>query len=485
MYIDQFRAWMDAHEHEMTQDLKALIRIPSERMEARPGMPFGPEAARALRTAKTMMEKYGLSVTDYDHYVVAGDMNPCPKGLDILAHLDVVPEGEDWTVTSAYVPVVRNGKIYGRGAMDNKGPAVAALYAMRAVMDLGIPLNKNVRLILGSDEESSSSDLEYYYARETEAPCTFSPDAEFPVINVEKGGLHSSFSKKFDGKAASGARLISAEAGTRVNVVPGKARALVSGISMDVLKRLGGEVEKETKVRFSFANTYGAAGNENTLVKDGACDGAVEITAIGSFAHAASPEDGNNALTALILFISRLPLDDVSVKEAFSLISSLYPHGDFYGNALGVAMSDEISGPLTMSLNMLTFGDGCLNASFDCRAPLCASDANVRDGIAKKLDAGGFCLDDRKMYAAHYVPGDSSFVKTLLSCYTDVTGLPGKTVAIGGGTYVHDLKYGVAFGCCMEGVDNHLHGADEFVDIEHLKTCAVIFAEAIVRLCGQ
>lgn len=516
MYTEQFRAFMDAHVDEMLEDLKTLIAIPSERGEAMPGMPFGSAAADAVAAARQMMERYGLIVKNYDNYVVAGDLNTCPKHLDILAHLDVVPAGEGWTVTDAYTPVIAGGKIYGRGASDDKGPAIAALYAMRAVRELGLPLTKNVRLVLGSDEECGSSDLDYYYEREPEAPLTFSPDADFPVINVEKGGLHSSFTKAFKecsgapgadpvtayagaasenhtqegigalaggghphGAAIGGVRLMEVCAGTKINVVPGKARALVAGVDLEALRAITGEVEAATGIRFELESP--------SLEPDGVSGQmpVTEITALGRFAHAASPETGNNALTALVMVLGRLPFEDAQVREAFEFICQKYPHGDFYGKALGVAMADEISGPLTMSLNMLTFKDHTLTASFDCRAPLCANDGNTRAVIQSALAEGGFCLDERKMYPAHYVPADSPFVKTLLSCYSDVTGKPGKTLAIGGGTYVHDLKRGVAFGCSIEGVDNHMHGADEFMDVDHLKECAVIFAEAIRRLCSE
>ena len=125
-------------------------------------------------------------------------MNNKDAQLDILAHLDVVPAGDGWTVTKPFEPVVKDGKIYGRGTADDKGPAVAALYAMRAVNELGIPLKKNVRLILGTDEECGSSDITHYYSVEKEAPMTFSPDASFPVINIEKGRIEGNFTAEFE-----------------------------------------------------------------------------------------------------------------------------------------------------------------------------------------------------------------------------------------------------------------------------------------------
>ena len=176
------------------------------------------------------------------------DLNNKEKQLDILAHLDVVPAGEGWQVTAPYEPVLKDGCLYGRGTADDKGPAVAALYAMRAVKELKIPLKKNVRLILGTDEECGSSDIAHYYKIEKEAPMTFSPDAEFPVINVEKGGLAAHFTGSFQ-KGGGSARLLSIDAGVKINVVPGKAFGAVIGLNRETLERTAKEVEKVSGIR--------------------------------------------------------------------------------------------------------------------------------------------------------------------------------------------------------------------------------------------
>lgn len=131
----------------------------------------------------------GFSTRLYDDCVGAVDLQPGPRGLDILAHLDVVPVEDNWTMCQPFAPKVVDGRLYGRGAQDDKGPAIAALYAMRCIRELGLPLRQNVRLVLGTDEECGSSDLPHYYAQEEEAPVTISPDADFPLINLEKGQM--------------------------------------------------------------------------------------------------------------------------------------------------------------------------------------------------------------------------------------------------------------------------------------------------------
>ena len=146
MYREKIEAYIDAHRQEMLEDICTLCRINSEKMAYKTGKPFGEGTFQALSKALAMAERYGFHIKNHDNYVGTIDLNNGARNLDILAHLDVVPAGEGWTVTEPFTPVEKDGKLYGRGTADDKGPAVAALYAMRAVKDLEIPLTKNCRL---------------------------------------------------------------------------------------------------------------------------------------------------------------------------------------------------------------------------------------------------------------------------------------------------------------------------------------------------
>lgn len=467
MYREQIEAYMEAHRQEMIEDIKTLCRINSEKMTAEEGMPYGRGAAQALDAALAMAKGYGFAVRNYDNYVGTADFNDKEKQLDILAHLDVVPAGEGWDVTRPFDPVEKDGKLYGRGTADDKGPAVAALYAMRAVKELGIPLEKNVRLILGTDEECGSSDIEHYYAVEEEAPMTFSPDAEFPVVNVEKGGLAGHFTKSFAPSEAL-PRLVSIQTGIKVNVVPGKAHAVVEGFEMAALNEAAMATEEETGIHFLFEVN----------------DKIVKITAMGEGAHAAHPQDGNNALTGLLHFFQKLPFAPCEQVEALHQLAELFPHGDTSGKALGIAMEDEISGDLTLAFTLLTVSDRNMDGTFDSRCPVCATEENVLQVVKAAMADRGITLHNEAMKPPHHVDGNSHFVKTLLRVYEEYTGLEGKCMHMGGGTYVHELKNGVAFGASMPGTDNRMHGADEFAVIEELVTSAKIFAQVIVDLCS-
>lgn len=467
MYRKEIEAFIDGHKQDMVEDIFTLCRINSEKAPAKEGMPFGKGAAESLAVALQMAGKYGFEVKNYDNFVGTADLNNKERQLDILAHLDVVPAGEGWKVTQPFAPVEQDGKLYGRGTADDKGPAVAALYAMRAVKELGIPLKKNVRLILGTDEECGGSDIDHYYSLEEEAPMTFSPDADFPVTNVEKGGLAGNFTGSFEPSARL-PRLVSIKTGIKVNVVPGKAHAQVEGFDLSVLEDAAARTEQETGVKFLFE-----ANGQIT-----------EITAVGTGAHAAYAQTGNNALTGLLTFLTKLPFAPCQQIDAVCKLAKLIPHGDVYGKALGIAMGDDISGELTLAFSLLSVTDRELNGTFDSRCPICSNEENVLQVVKARMADIGLTLQNQEMKPPHHVDGDSHFVKTLLRVYEEYTGLEGKCQYTGGGTYVHNLKNGVAYGAAMPGTDNHMHGADEFAILDELLISAKIFAQVIVDLCS-
>lgn len=455
--------WFEAHREEYLRDLTALVAIPSVKGESAPGAPFGAEPRRALDAALKLAAGWGLAVSDDDGYVGMVDLGGDEPCLDILAHLDVVPAGEGWSVTTPFQLLRKDGWLYGRGTSDDKGPALAALYAMRCLKELGAPLGKRCRLILGTDEECGSSDIAHYYAHTPEAPMSFSPDAEYPLINVEKG--------RYDGtgtvRSAEPSPVVSIAAGIASNVVPGKARCVLHGIPEGTVSEAAKRVSERT-------------GTEITLTP-GAADGTLFLLVEGAQAHASTPELGNNAVTALLALLSELPLGGGAVPEALRTLSRLFPHGDTEGKAAGIFGEDE-TGRLTLCLSMLNLADGALKAQWDSRAPVSVTEEQLRrlDGVLREA---GFRTEG-SWSEPHVVPPEHPLVRTLLRCYTEYTGKPGACVAIGGGTYVHHLKNGVAFGCSFPGTDNRMHGADERAVEDDLILSGALFAASVEALCG-
>lgn len=469
MYKEQISQWVEAHREELIEDVKKLVRIQSDKGEAKPGMPFGEGPNNALTAALEMARGYGFKTTNYDGYVGTVDFKEeNDHTLDVLSHMDCVPVADGWTVCEPFDPVVVDGKIYGRGTADDKGPGVAALYAIRCIKELGIPLKHNVRLIWGTDEECGSEDIAYYYAKEPEAKYTFSPDADYPVINIEKGMFRGHITAEFKESTAL-PRVKLMEAGLKINVVPDKCHLEIEGMRKTVAEIYCAAAHDKTGVKFTVSEI-----DKNTIA----------IDALGAGAHAAHPQDGNNAITATLYLISTMHLMPSAQFKALCGLSELAPHGDFFGKGFGVDLWDDISGELTLSLDIIRVTPTSLTADFDSRCPVCANDDNMKYVAMKKCAEKGLILADEPMRAPHHVPGDSDFIKTLIGAYEKYTGATNsKPIAIGGGTYCHDLKNGVAFGCTMPGTDNRMHGNDEFAVVEELVVSAKIFADAIISLC--
>ena len=468
MYREKIDAYIDSKKDEMIEDLKTLVRIDSQRGRAKEGKPFGDGPAKAVAAAEGLMKQYGLQTTNYDNYVVTGDFGTQEKALDILAHLDVVPVTEDWTVTEPFQPKVVDGRIYGRGTADDKGPAIAALYALRAIRELGLPMKKSVRLILGSDEECGSGDLEYYYAKEQEAPYTFTPDADFPLINIEKGSFKGEFSADFPAEDAK-AYVVSFTSGDKVNVVPARATLVVAGVEAAVVEEAAARVTAQTNVAF---------------ITESQADGTVKVSAKGVAAHASTPAEGKNALTATLRLITALPLDATKGLTALLGLEALFPYEDTCGKQAGIDRENEESGALTLCFSIMDYTPEHLHAIFDARLPIGCTKENTSYPVKEALAQYGITLDNDELREPHCVPGDSWFVQTLLGSYERYFGKKGKALSTGGGTYVHELERGVAFGCMVPEVDNHMHGDDEFMEIEMLLRSAKIFADAILKICN-
>ncbi len=457
--------YIDDHAGQMFSDLSALIAIPSVKGEPKEGMPFGEENAKALAKMLELAEKYGFSTVNHENYVGTIDFDRSKElGLGVLCHLDVVPEGTGWT-NPPYTLTLSSGKLYGRGVADDKGPAIAVLFALRALRDCGYHLSKNVRFIVGCDEESGSSDLVYYRKKEKLPPYVFTPDGSYPVINLERGRVAGKVTRKctIGGEKT----IVSAKGGTVTNAVPDRAYATVKGFQPVEIE------EAKKQMPYDIALEYAVRG-----------DGLIDLTAKGKAAHASQPEGGKNAITGLLKLLGALETDDVT-GALFGSLSDLYRYGETDGTSLGIKASDEKSGALTFVFSKMNFEDGEFTGEFDIRFPICESSASVREKMEKTLatDGPGLTIAEWRGVEPHYTDENSEFVQKLLAVYKEMTLKPGFCISIGGGTYVHEIEGGVAFGAEFLGDDSRMHGADEFMTFEKLLLNAKIFAEAILRVC--
>ena len=455
--MDKIEQLLSQYREEMMETVRKWVRIPSVKGEAASGAPFGEEARRALDTAMADCAKFGLKTQIFDGYAGHADLGEgsTRDALAILAHLDVVPVGDGWTKEPFGGERV-DGKIYGRGTSDDKGAAVAALYAMRAVKEAGVPLRRKVRLILGCDEECGSSDMAYY-KKVTEMPRSgFSPDADYPVINIEKGGSHVRFVGDL---CPEGLQVLSMQVGERANVIPGFASALVEGD-----EELAAKAEEAgKKLGFPVKATVG--------------NGAVILETTGLTGHAAFPSHGKNAIGQMLLLFKALGVQGALLELADSVGMT------YNGENLGIAMRDDVSGELTGSLDIIRIENGKVEAVMDVRYPVLFHPDRMYELLNQRLQY--LKAEDAGTRPPHFVSDKTELVQELLEAYHEVTGGEKRTIAIGGGTYAQSMEEGVAFGALFPGETEMAHQADEYITEESLFQNARIFARAIIRLAGK
>ena len=453
----KLNAIIESMHDEMIDTLQKWIRVPSVKGEAAPGAPFGKEVRSMLDMALADCEQMGFKTQNFDGYIAHADLGEGSDedALAILAHLDVVPEGDGWKYPP-YGAVIENGRMYGRGTSDDKGPAVAALYAMKAVKDAGIPLRHKVRLILGCDEESGWEDIAHYNKVATMPRMGFSPDASYPIINIEKGicrlELHGVLSNE-------GLQVIAFNNGERPNVIPGRASALVAGDAATV------------------AQAEAAAKKLDIPAEVQLTDKGVSITVTGISGHAAYPETARNANGEMLLLLREL-----GVQGDLRLLADKIGL-DYKGEGLEISVSDGISGYLTCNLGIIRAGEGGVYATLDIRYPVMTNPDMIIKNVSASLP--GMRVDAMEVKEPHHVPAGSELVQNLLDAYHEVTGYERKCLYTGGGTYARSLQEGVAFGASFPQDEDLAHQANEYADIEGLYKNIKIFALAIVKLAGK
>ncbi len=453
------------HKNDLLSLLKELVAVRSIKGPAQNGAPFGTGPRAALDKMIGICDKEGFETRLYDDVVGTADL--CPDrsfpALGILCHLDVVPaDGQEGWNTDPFVMTEKEGILYGRGVIDDKGPLSAAFLALKCIKDLRIPLKKGVRLIFGTDEENGSEDLDIYLKKNRLPENVFTPDAAFPIINIEKGMMRSYFS----GKCENG-NIVSFQGGSIPNAVPDSAECVITGINKEVIRA---------------AISSDCSGAEFSITDD---TGNVRIICTGRSAHASTPENGINAVTALLSLLSSLPLSDGDQKKLINGLCKVFPSGETDGEHAGMKLSDNRSGALTLVFSIFSITDGTASGCIDVRFPVCTSLAEIENSEKAALAEAGCKIVSFMGDEPHITDENSDFVKKLLDVYERCEGTKGECIAIGGGTYVHNIEGGVAFGVERGDTDYHMHGANEWITVDELLKDAVIFAEAITEICGK
>jgi succinyl-diaminopimelate desuccinylase len=443
-------SFLDAHKDEIFADVDRMLRIDSVKREPAEGAPLGKPIHDAIDAMLDICAAHGLKTQNIGGVVGEAAWGEGEERLGIVSHVDIVPAGSGWTKPPLAL-TREGGMLWGRGVADDKGPGVAALWALLAALHAGAALNKKVVFIIGGDEETGDMRCLKKYIEAKGAPdMAFTPDADFPAIYCEKTIVRGELGSALP----AGSALMDIAGGTRVNVVPGEAHAVLS-------------------VRPSGALPEGVAVEE--------AGGGWTLRARGTAAHASTPERGDNAAVKLLGALKTLlPEGD----PALPVVCGLY--GCFAatdGSGLGIACADAESGPLTLNLGVLRVGGGSVRAEYDIRHPaLIDPKENIFSRIPEAAARAGLTVGEPDVDMGFCLPKDHPFIETLMRVYNDISGSGEPPVAIGGGTYARKLPCAAAYGMLFPGDPETAHMADERISEASFLKAARIYAHAIAEL---
>ena len=431
--------------------LEDLISFESVLDEYNPNSdaPFGVENKKALEYLLNTANNDGFITKNVDNYAGHIEYGSGEEILGILAHLDVVPVNKEEWDSYPFKLDIRDGKMFARGTIDDKGPLVCAYIAMKILKDTGFKPNKRIRLIAGCDEESGSRCLEHYLSKEDKPALGFSPDACYPLIYGEKGML----SYDITGELVDDV-IVEFVCGTRYNIVPSEAKC-----------KLNINLDNEYN---EFLNKY----NYNGKIENG------YYIAYGVAAHAMCPENGVNAAYILFKF-----LNEYSESKLAKFMDKYYLD-DVYGKKLGYYIYDEDMKHLTSNLAIVEINNNIFKLGVNCRVPLDSQLTVIEKCLKAVCDENGFKCKIFNKSNRHYVSPNSELVQALMKSYQAVTNdYENKPITIGGGTYAREIGNAVAFGPLFVGREDVCHIANEYMYIEDFIKSIEIYINAIYELC--
>lgn len=464
--LNEIAAWRDEHWEEVLSDIDYLVQV--ESVEDLPacdaGAPFGPGPRKALDRALEIAQRAGLETYDCDGYMGYADLvGHGDTQIGIIGHVDVVPAGPGWSV-EPYALTKREGYLMGRGVLDDKGPLIVALHAVRFWAERFARSGQmppcSVRVLFGVNEETNMKDVAHYRARHTDPDFLFTPDSKFPLGYGESGICSGTL---VSGELGEGA-IVELEGGQAVNAVPGQAHAVVRA-SLDGLPDCDG------------------------ISVSSVGEGLVRVEASGVSAHASTPELGENAIAKLVGYLVDAGLCTAEERQFLGLLRSLL--NDVSGARAEIAVRDEHFGDLSMVGGVIRLEDNRMFQSIDVRYPTKITAEKIERRLNKaafeSAQGAYFTLEHDK--APFLMDPESDEVVALLDAYRAVTGEEAHGTTSKGGTYARCFTKGVSFGVEKPWVQNPswvggMHGPDEGVSEDLLKQAFSIYALALGKLFG-
>ena len=468
--------YLEKSNREMIEELAKQVKIDSVKSDPvrTPDgelYPFGKGVQESLVELLKLGESMGFEVRNYDNYVgeIVFPGEPGEESFGIVGHLDVVPVSDDWKY-GPFNPVIEDGFMYGRGTADDKGPVIAALFAMKAIKDAGITPKKTIKLIAGLDEETGKESAIHY--REVAQMPNFgiTPDADFPVINGEKGILIFDIAQKLKKHTVKeGLALNKVLGGLAANAVPAHARAVIAS---------------DDKARYdeiiNLVKSYREeSGYDVTAKKMGT---SLAIEAHGVAAHGSVPHKGLNAISILMQLLGKLEFAGEEVTEFIDFYNE-HIGFDLHGERLECQFEDAPSGKVIVNVGTIEINDEIATMKLNIRVPVTFENSDVLSGIESVLgpNQGIVKGTDEK---AIYVDPEDDFVKTLMEAYRDFSGdMDSEPVVIGGGNYAKHFDGVLAFGGLFPWEDDCMHMKDERISLDSYSKMAKIYASTLYKLC--
>ena len=430
--------------------------------------PFGQGVQKAFEYIIKKAEEMGFETKNVDNYGGHIDFGHGEETVGILGHLDVVPEGDGWSF-DPYSGAVSDGYIYGRGTTDDKGPVIAALFAMKALKDSGYEPARKIRLILGLDEETGWEGMKYYFSKEKKPTFGFTPDAEFPAINGEKGIANIRIVKKFDKNQGTGLELSKLSGGSAVNMVAEKARAVIKASDTGRYNMIKSQIE-------SYRTETGYRINYRGIGKS------LEITSEGKAAHGATPEAGLSAISILMDFLGNLNFANDDVNGFVDFYND-YIGFDLNGERLGIGLEDAPSGKLTVNVGQIEYNKEAVTLNINLRYPVTCNIEQIYEKLVPLVDRYQMGLIKEMHRPPIFMDKDSPMIRALMESYMDNTGdREHQPVVIGGGTYARAADNIVAFGAAFPGDEDLMHQRNERLSLERLYLATEIYADALYKL---
>jgi succinyl-diaminopimelate desuccinylase len=448
----------------MIEAVQGIIKIKSVEGEPKEGMPYGEGPGRALEYALKTCEELGFNTVNLDGYVGYAEYGEGEDYIAVLGHLDVVPEGDGWQYPP-YGAEIHDGKLYGRGTMDDKGPIIAALFGLKGIVDAGLALSKRVRIIFGTNEESGCNEMEYYRSREKLPVAGFTPDAEYPIIYAEKGLTQFKLVKEFNKLSDDKIIIKHIKGGLKHNMVPDFCEAVLQVVDMEAT------VQK-------LNNFIAEAGYD---LKLSSTENLITLKSFGVTAHGSVPQFGKNAIMQLLACIGSLELPSNDSGDFIRFMNE-YVGMDVYGVKFGVGLEDQVSGKLSFNVGVIDMDEDKVVVTLNLRYPVTYKLEDMMAPFEKRLIGTGIRVEGLENNNPLYFPEDHPLIKILQRVYKEQTGQEATLLAIGGGTYAKEMPNTVAFGPLFPGKPDLLHKANEYIEIEDLILNAKIYAHAIYEL---